>query len=233
MPNYLRKSQKSSQRPRFTRALPSFSFPAFPVSPQRGALPKQQAQNHEGSHTKRDHKKGLRPSDPSVRAAPDPLLHGSLAPLRRRASTRPRACARARNNGLGMVGFAKEAFGADPDFKVRMEREKAGEVPGAGAAGSRGEPGGRVLSQSATTGRAKPFGVLLWLGWAPKLLRVKGATLGAFAFCCGRSCIFGILQVVTCAATVRRLICWGGLFGMQVDLVLINSSLSIGGCPWV
>ncbi|CAJ1350638.1 unnamed protein product [Effrenium voratum] len=29
------------------------------------------------------------------------------------------------NNGLGMVGFAKEAFGADPDFKVRMEREKA------------------------------------------------------------------------------------------------------------
>ncbi|CAK9050676.1 Protochlorophyllide reductase A [Durusdinium trenchii] len=28
------------------------------------------------------------------------------------------------NNGLGMVGFVKEAFGADPDFQVRMEREK-------------------------------------------------------------------------------------------------------------
>jgi len=28
------------------------------------------------------------------------------------------------NNGLGVVGFVKEAFGADPDFKVRMEREK-------------------------------------------------------------------------------------------------------------
>ena len=28
------------------------------------------------------------------------------------------------NNGLGVIGFVKEAFGADPDFKVRMEREK-------------------------------------------------------------------------------------------------------------
>ena len=28
------------------------------------------------------------------------------------------------NNGLGVVGFVKEAFGADPDFKVRMERER-------------------------------------------------------------------------------------------------------------
>jgi len=28
------------------------------------------------------------------------------------------------NNGLGVVGFVKEAFGADPDFKARMEREK-------------------------------------------------------------------------------------------------------------
>eukprot|EP00439_Symbiodinium_sp_Y106_P056544 s8327_g7.t3 len=28
------------------------------------------------------------------------------------------------NNGLGMVGFVKEAFGADPDFKVRMEKER-------------------------------------------------------------------------------------------------------------
>ena len=29
-----------------------------------------------------------------------------------------------RNNGLGMVGFVKECIGADPDFEVRMEREK-------------------------------------------------------------------------------------------------------------
>jgi len=28
------------------------------------------------------------------------------------------------NNALGMAGFAKDAFGADPDFEVRMERER-------------------------------------------------------------------------------------------------------------
>eukprot|EP00747_Dinoflagellata_sp_TGD_P125335 gnl/TRDRNA2_/TRDRNA2_174142_c1_seq1.p1 gnl/TRDRNA2_/TRDRNA2_174142_c1~~gnl/TRDRNA2_/TRDRNA2_174142_c1_seq1.p1 ORF type:complete len:731 (+),score=146.84 gnl/TRDRNA2_/TRDRNA2_174142_c1_seq1:31-2223(+) len=28
------------------------------------------------------------------------------------------------NNALGMVGFARDAFGADPDFEVRMERER-------------------------------------------------------------------------------------------------------------
>mmetsp|Transcript_50782 Transcript_50782/g.94954 ORF Transcript_50782/g.94954 Transcript_50782/m.94954 type:complete len:725 (+) Transcript_50782:76-2250(+) len=62
------------------------------------------------------------------------------------------------NNGLGVVGFVKEAFGADPDFKVRMEREKVVEELLAKAKARASET--REVQPEATRERSGSFSAL-------------------------------------------------------------------------